>query len=186
MHLNVRGIKYLKDKKKVKSDTAVFRCIDVEMFQVKKPLRKVQHIAAQPFSRFNQLYCKAAPETPYRGAPGGQFTFIINFQAPGYCLAMYYQRRVDEEIGGVGGGKAFEASLKAFLEGDEAYRTNHLKFFPVVTEVSQSFALPSSNSCAYFQSIAVCCFFDNFVSVNRVGGSLERLWVVNQQSLQTK
>ena len=96
---------------------------------------QVEHIASQPFSVFRRIRKKAPKGTPYPGAPGSGFTFIMNFQAPGYGVAMYFQRKASEKIGDPGGGKAFELSLKSFLEGDEEYRTRHLKFFPVVTEV---------------------------------------------------
>lgn len=133
-HLSVRDVKYLKDNKKTKSLPAVFDCVACEMYQVRKPLRKVTHIASQPFAQFRHLVKKAPKAIPYRGAPGSGFLFVMNFQAPGYGLTMYYQRKKDEGSGSEGGGQAFEAAFKAFIEGDVEYRTRHLKFFPVVTE----------------------------------------------------
>lgn len=133
-HLSVRDVNYLKDKKKVKSLPSVFDCVCCEMYQVHKPLRKVAHAAVQPFTQFRHLVKQPPKNVPYRGAPGSNFTFIINFQAPGYGLTMYYQRKKDERVGSEGGGAAFESAFKAFLEGDLKYKTRHLKFFPVVTE----------------------------------------------------
>ncbi len=81
------------------------------------------------------MHKKAPPGTPYKGAPGSHFTFVVHFQVPGYGLCMYFQRKAGEELGGPGGGEPFEAALKAFMEGDIDYKSRHLKFFPVVTEV---------------------------------------------------
>jgi len=92
-------------------------------------------MAIQPFSAFRHIRKKAPPGTPYKGAPGSGFTFIVQFQAPGYGVTMYYQRKASEKLGDEGGGKAFESALKDFLEGDLDYKTRHLKFFPLVTEV---------------------------------------------------
>lgn len=129
----VRGSAYLVDSKKESSDETMFALLGVDNIVKKKedPSYKEDDVCRNPNSYFERL--KSTTKEMDIDMP---FIIVVNFVVPWGNLLAYFYRPDSGDGGPINIDRISTPSEKLwndFLNGDEAFRNNTLKFIPKVT-----------------------------------------------------
>jgi hypothetical protein len=118
----IRSTTYMVDHKKVKSQSALFKLIAVDLVETS---HNMQNLASHPENRVALAYARGGEKT---------FTLIYNFMIPGppfLSFSAYW--KVDLDL--VNADTPFGRIAKPFFFGDsDEFRDNRFKFIPKVVE----------------------------------------------------
>lgn len=147
-NFNVRGAKYLKDKRKMKASCSQYSLIGIDLVLQDNVEDPLQCTTSRPFLSFAKARA--------RGFKG--FVFIINFIASYGNFIIYWtpsrnlsqcsssgqqaaaagdlpgSQHDEELLPYLTGHRKFDSLMKRFVEGDDEFRNNRLKVIPIVVE----------------------------------------------------